>query len=218
MMWGQCGDDRDEIGMMGTTGTTGTMSMLSPLFPHRPQWRQWRPQPWGPHGDLLGAMGMTWGWQGWCRDDGTMWGWRGWHLDHRDHGDNIHVVPIVPMLSPVETTKTTAMGTTWRPSGGYGDDVGTTGKMWGWWDDVGMTWGQCGPCGDNEITKNAITFEQIEIIEFHLKIWDPWALPHTYRLHLMYSWGCPITNDSFIQKLLLWLVGKFFSCFCTGSH
>ena len=25
-----------------------------------------------------------------------------------------------------ETTETTAMGTTWRPSGGYGDDVGMT--------------------------------------------------------------------------------------------
>ena len=38
-----------------------------------------------------------------------------------------------------------------------------------------MTWGQCGDHGDNEITKNEITktFEQIEIIEFHLKIWDP---------------------------------------------
>ena len=38
---------------------------------------------------------------------------------------------------------------------------------------MGMTWGQWGPCGDNEITKNAITFERIEIIEFCLKIWDP---------------------------------------------
>ena len=48
------------------------------------------------------------------------------------------------------------MGTFW----GYGDDMGTT----------GMTWGRH---GDNEITKNAITFELIEIIEFRLKIWDP---------------------------------------------
>ena len=30
-----------------------------------------------------------------------------------------------------------------------------------------------GPHGDNEITKNALTFERIEIIEFRLKIWDP---------------------------------------------
>ena len=39
-----------------------------------------------------------------------------------------------------------------------------------------MTWGQRGQCrdhGDNKITKNAITFERIEIIEFCLKIWDP---------------------------------------------
>ena len=55
------------------------------------------------------------------------------------------------------------MGTTWGPSGGYGDDVGMTGTMWG----------PRGPRGDNEITKNAITFEQIVIIEFRLKIWDP---------------------------------------------
>ena len=34
-------------------------------------------------------------------------------------------------------------------------------------------WGQCGDHGDNEITKNAITFERIKIIEFRLKIWDP---------------------------------------------
>ena len=32
-----------------------------------------------------------------------------------------------------ETMETTAMGTTWRPSGGYGDDVGMTGMMWGPW-------------------------------------------------------------------------------------
>ena len=31
----------------------------------------------------------------------------------------------------VETMETTAIGTTWRPSGGFGDDVGTTGMMWG---------------------------------------------------------------------------------------
>ena len=46
-----------------------------------------------------------------------------------------------------------------------GDDVGTTGMMWG-------------PLGHGDhmgpqITKNAITFERIEIIQFHLKIWDP---------------------------------------------
>ena len=52
------------------------------------------------------------------------------------------------------------METTWGPSGGYVDDMG-------------MTWGQLGDHGDNEITKNAITFERIEIIEFRLKIWDP---------------------------------------------
>ena len=55
------------------------------------------------------------------------------------------------------------METTWGPSGGYGDDVGMT----------GMTRGQQGDHGDNKITKNAITFERIKIIEFRLKIWDP---------------------------------------------
>ena len=75
------------------------------------------------------------------------------------------------------------METTWGPSGGYGDNMRmteTTGTMWGQCgddgDDVGMTGtmqGRWGPQGDNKITKNAITFERIEIIEFHLKIWDP---------------------------------------------
>ena len=51
----------------------------------------------------------------------------------------------------------------WGPSGGYGDDVGMTAMMWG----------RREPHRDNKITKNAITFDQIEIIEFHLKIWNP---------------------------------------------
>ena len=47
--------------------------------------------------------------------------------------------------------ETTAMGTTWGPSGGYRDNVGMT----------GITRGRqgCGDHRDNEITKNAITFE-----------------------------------------------------------
>ena len=65
------------------------------------------------------------------------------------------------------------MGTTWGPSGA----MGTMWRQWGQHgDDTGMTWGpqgQRGDHGDNEITKNAITFERIEIIEFRLKIWDP---------------------------------------------
>ena len=44
--------------------------------------------------------------------------------------------------------------------------MGMTGTMWG-------QRGQCGDHGDNKITKNAITFERIKIIEFRLKIWDP---------------------------------------------
>ena len=41
-----------------------------------------------------------------------------------------------------------------------------TGMMWG-------RQGQRGDHGDNKITKNAITFERIEIIQLGLKIWDP---------------------------------------------
>ena len=65
------------------------------------------------------------------------------------------------------------METTWGPSG----DNGTTGTMWEQCGDnvgtTGMTRGRRGQHGDNKITKNAITFERIEIIEFRLKIWDP---------------------------------------------
>ena len=98
---------------------------------------------WGCCADDRDYVGMT----------GTMWG------QHR--------------VETMETMETTAMGTTWGPSGGYGDDVGMIGTMWGQCGDHGTTWGPRGPCGDNKITKNAITFEQIEIIEFRLKIWNP---------------------------------------------
>ena len=37
--------------------------------------------------------------------------------------------------------------------------------------------------------KNAIKHERIKIIEFRLKICDPWGLLHTYRLDLMCRWG-----------------------------
>ena len=54
MMWGpsrQCRDDGDSTGTMwGQRGRHGD---------HRDNmgWRPQRPQPWRPHGDLLGAMG-----------------------------------------------------------------------------------------------------------------------------------------------------------------
>ena len=75
--------------------------------------------------------------------------------------------------------------------------------------------------------KNAIKCEWIEIIEFCLKICDPWALLHTYRLDLMCRWegGCPIPNGTFMFRAqkstwfsLLWLPRWKISCFCTGSH
>ena len=125
-----------------------------------------------------------------------MWGWRGRCGDDRDDGDN--------MWRPQ------TMETTWGPSGGYGDNMrttGTTGMMWGQCgdnrDNVGTTGtmrGQRGPRGDNKITKNAITFERIEIIEFCLKIWDPWALPHTCRLQLMCRWGGVLSQIVFLSK------------------
>ena len=80
-----------------------------------------------------------------------MWGPWG---RHGDHGD---------MWRP---WRLQTFGTTWGPSGGYGDDMGM----------MGMTRrprGQHRDHGDNEITKNAITFERIEIIELRLKIWHP---------------------------------------------
>ena len=45
----------------------------------------------------------------------------------------------------VETTETTALGTTWGPFGGYGDDVGMTGMTRG--HDVGTTGTTWGPRG-----------------------------------------------------------------------
>ena len=46
----------------------------------------------------------------------------------------------------METTETTAMGTTWGPSGGYGDDMGM----------MGMTWGRRGDDGDNVGTTKSL--------------------------------------------------------------
>ena len=118
------------------------------------------------------------------------------------------------------------MGTTWRQHGGnggmgwrqrrpqpwrvwrpHGDLLGTIGMTWGQQgqcgDDeynVGTMWGRWGPHGDNKITKNASTFEQIEIIEFCLKIWDPLALPHTYRLIWCVGGGMSYPKWHFYKK------------------
>ena len=65
---------------------------------------------WGPSrqcGDNMGMMGMMWG-------PRRQWG---------QHG--------------VETMETTAMGTTWEPSGDYGDDVGMTGQHGDHGDNMG---------------------------------------------------------------------------------
>ena len=200
--WGWYGDLLDDVGMMWgwrrwrrQRGDDGDNM----------GWRPWRPQPWGPHGDLLGAMGMMWGWWGWHRDDvGMTWG---------RCGDD------------VGTTGTT--GSTWGGDHGdhsHGDHMGTTWGLWGWhgddgddMDDVGTTgttWGQQG----HEITKNAITFERTKIIEFHLKIWDPWTLLHTCRLQLMCRWGVFLSQMTFLCKKAPVTLEKKKSCFCTGSH
>ena len=50
---------------------------------------------------------------------------------------------------------------------------------------------------ETQIGRITITFEWNEIIQFCLKIWNPWTLLHTYRLDLMCRWGCPITNGTF---------------------
>ena len=107
----------------------------------------------------------------------------------------------------------------WGVKWGFGDDVGMTGMMWGWqgWhgddgDDMGTTgmmWGLQG-CGDHEITKIAITREQIEIIQFHLKLWDPWTLLHTYRLDLICRWECPFEIIAEMKiKCKIWLKHHF---------
>ena len=167
--WRWCGDLLDDVGIV-------QISLHFYWFraPHTPGgWGGWSGclGGWRWCGDLLddvGMTGMTWGWRGWCGDNGDDMGMTGMTWGPRgQHG--------------VETTETTAMETTWGPSGGYGDNVGTARMKWGWRGMMGMMWGPWGPCGDNKITKNAITFEWIEIIEFCLKIWDPWAPPpHTY--------------------------------------
>ena len=132
------------------------------------------------HGDHMGTFWGLWGQHEDDGDDGDnvgrMCGWHGWCGDDRDN-----------MWQPQ------TMETTWGPSGGYGDNMRTTKTMWGWR-------GRWGPHGDNKITKNAITFEQIEIIEFRLKIWDPWALPHTCRLQLMCRWGGVLSQMAFLSK------------------
>ena len=128
-------------------------------------------------------MGMTWGQQGRRGDQGDNMGWR----PRRQRR------PRRP-----------------QPWGPHGDLLGAMGMMWGRWgwhrDDVGTTgtmWGQRGDHGDNEITKNAITLEWIEVIEFRLKIWDPWTLPHTCRLQLMYRWGVSYPRCHFYSKSAL---------------
>ena len=165
-----------------------------------------------------------WGWQGQHEETkettdhgdhmGTFWGLWGWREDNGDDGDNVGMM-WGQWGQHVETTETTDhgdhMGTFWGLWGRCeddGDDVGMMGTTWGGW------WGSC---GDNKITKNAITFERIEIIEFHLKIWDPWTLPHTCRLQLMCRWGvsypklhfypksAPVTLENKIFLFLHWI-------------
>ena len=65
--------------------------------------------------------------------------------------------------------------------------------------------------------KNSIKCERIEIFEFCLKICDPWALLHTYRLGLMCTWGGVPSEMAFLcfepKK-----VHVFHSCQRTVNH
>ena len=73
------------------------------------------------------------------------------------------------------------METTWGDDGDDGDNVEMMWRQWGQHGDnmgtTGTMRGPRGPRGDNKITKNAITFERIEIIEFPLKILGPLSPP-----------------------------------------
>ena len=73
-----------------------------------------------------------------------------------------------------------------------------------------------------QIGRITITLERIEIIQFCLKICDPWTFLHTYRLGLMCRWGGVLFQMALLcfwrKEVLLWPSNKKFSCFCTGSH
>ena len=68
---------------------------------------------------------------------------------------------------------------------------------------------------ETKIRRIAITLEWIEIIQFCLKIWDPWTLLHTYRLGLMCRWGSVLSQMALLcywpKKVLLWPSNKKFS-------
>ena len=180
--WEPSGSYGDDVGMMGMTqgwhgADTGTT--WGPWGQHRVETtKTMETTAMGTTWEPSGGYGMMWGWWGWHGDDVGMTGTTWWQQgQHGDHGDNMGWRPRRQRRP--------------QPLGPHGDLLGAMGMMWGQWgwhgDDMGTMgtmWGQCGDHGDNEIT-----FEQIEIIEFSLKIWDPWTLPHTCRLQLMYRWG-----------------------------
>ena len=60
--------------------------------------------------------------------------------------------------------------------------------------------------------KNAIKRERIEIIEFRLKICDPWALLHTYRQDLMCRWGGGVLSQMALLCFEPKKVHVFHSC------
>ena len=63
---------------------------------------------------------------------------------------------------------------------------------------------------ETQIRKITITLEWIEIIPLCLKIWDPWTLLHTYRLHLTCRLGCPVVNGTF----MFWTQKAHLFCSC----
>ena len=64
---------------------------------------------------------------------------------------------------------------------------------------------------ETQIRRITITLEWIKIIQFCLKIWDPWTFQHTYRLGLMCRWAVSYPKWYFYvfdPKVLLWPSNK----------
>ena len=60
---------------------------------------------------------------------------------------------------------------------------------------------QCAPpprAEETQIRRITITLEWIKIIQFCLKIWDPWTLLHTYKLDLMCRWGGVLLQNALL--------------------
>ena len=72
-----------------------------------------------------------------------------------------------------------------------------------------------------QIRRITIILEWIEIIQYRLKICDPWTLLHTYRLGLMCRCGGVLSQMALLcfgpKKVLLWPLNKKISYFALDS-